>query len=190
MKTWIDVWDPLGIFWDSMDGERMSEESLVTVHVKYGEMEQTFTGNVNDVWISVNKFFGEMVPTFDIARKVTLTVDLAKLVEDFEDVIAIAPEGPEVLIGKERLTDSETLQLHLLAAYIGYRLGKLTRETMTKEELMAKLGKNMKITTTRLAELTKDGLTAKTEEGSYKITTMGIKRIQEEALPKIKAKVE
>ena len=61
---------------------------------------------------------------------------------------------------------------------------------MTKEQLAAKLGKNMKITTTRLGELTKDGLVAKTEEGNYKITTLGIKRLQDEALSKIRAKLK
>jgi len=168
---------------------QLSEETI-TVHIKYKDMEQTFTGNVNDVWVNVNKFFSELIPAFDIARKVTLTVDLTKLVEDFKDVIAITPEGPELLIPKEKLTDSETLQLYLSAAYIGYRLGKLTRETVTKEELQAKLGKSMKITSTRLGELTKDGLTAKTEDGNYKTTTIGIKRLQDEALPKIRAKLK
>jgi len=171
-------------------GEAEKVEQVITVVVKYGEIEQTFTGNVNDVWVSVNKFFGEMIPAFDVARKVTLTVDLARLIEDFKDVIAIAPEGAEVLISKERLTDSETLQLYLLAAYMGYRLGKLTRETMTKEELMAKLGKNMKITTTRLGELTKDGQIVKTEEGDYKLTAIGIKRLQDEMLSKIRTKLK
>jgi len=165
-------------------------EHVVTVHVKYGEVEQTFTGNVNDVWVSVNKFFGEMIPAFGIARKVTLTVDLAKLIEDFKDVIAVAPEGPEVLVAKEKLTDSETLQLFLLAAYIGYRLGKLSSETMTKEELAAKLGKNMKITTTRLGELMKDGFVNRTEEGNYKVTTIGVKKLLDEALPRIRAKLK
>jgi len=160
-------------------GEAKQAEHVITVHVKYGELEQTFTGSVNDVWVSVNKFFGELVPAFDIARKVTLTVDLAKLIEDFKDVIAIAPEGPELLIGKEKLTDSETLQLYLLAAYVGYKLGKLTRETVTKEELQAKLGKNMKITTTRLGELVKQGYVVRTEDGSFKIATIGIKKLQE-----------
>jgi len=161
-------------------GEAKQAAHVITVHVKYGELEQTFTGSVNDVWVSVNKFFGELVPAFDIARKVTLTVDLANLIEDFKDVIAIAPEGPEVLIGKEKLTDSETLQLYLLAAYMGYKLGKLTRETVTKEELQAKLGKNMKITTTRLGELVKQGYVVRTEDGSFKIATIGIKKLQEE----------
>jgi len=160
------------------------------VHVKYKDMEQTFTGNVNDVWVSVNRFFSQVVPAFDIARKVTLTVDLAKLVEDFKDVIAIAPEGPELLIPKEKLTDSETLQLYLLATYMGYRLGKLTKETMTKEELQTKLGKNMKITTTRLGELVKDGITAKIEEGNYRITTIGIRQLQESTLAKIRTKIK
>ncbi len=163
------------------DGELDLSESerMVEVHVKYGGVEQTFTGDVNAVWVSVNRFFGEMIPTFDIARKVTLTIDLAKLVEDFKDVVAIAPEGPELLVPKERLTDSEALKLYMLAAYMGYRLGKLPRETMTKEELAAKLGKNMKIAATRLSELTKQGNVVKTEEGQYKITTKAITQLRE-----------
>lgn len=51
---------------------------------------------------------------------------------------------------------------------------------MTKEELSAKLGKNMKITTTRLGELVKQGNVVKTDEGNYKIATVAIKRLQEE----------
>jgi len=152
----------------------------VTVHVKYGGVEQTFSGSVNDVWTSVNKFFSETVPGFDIARKVTLTVDLAKLIEDSKDVIAIAPEGPELLIPKEKLTDSEILQFYLLASYVGYRLGKRPKDAMSKEELQAKLGKNMKITTTRLGELVKQGSVIKTDDGNFRIATVGIKKLQEE----------
>jgi hypothetical protein len=151
-------------------------------------MEQTFTGDVNDVWVSVNKFFGETIPTFDLARKITLTVDLSELVEDFKDVITIAPEGPELLIPKDKLTDSEVLQFYLLAACIGFRLGKRATEAMTKEELQTKLGKSMKITATRLGELVKQGTVVKTEEGTFKIATIGIKKLQEE-LTAIKAEI-
>jgi hypothetical protein len=158
----------------------MSEVGLVTVHVKYGGVEQTFTGNVNDVWVSVNKFFSELIPTFDVAQKVTLTVDLAKVIEDFKDVIAIAPEGPEVLLPKEKLTDSEILQFYLLATYVAYRLGNRSTDAMTKEELQVKLGKNMKITATRLGELVKQGNVVKDAEGNYRVATVAIKRLQEE----------
>jgi len=163
-------------------------EQTVTVHVKYGGVEQTFTGSVNDVWVGVNRFFSELVPGFDLARKVTLTVDLAKLVEDFKDVIAIAPEGPELLIPRDRLTDSEALQFYLLGAYVGCRLGKLPSDVMSKEQLAGKLGKNAKITATRLGELVKDGRVVKTEEGSFRVSTIGIRKLQEE-LTAIKTEV-
>jgi len=165
-------------------------EGKITVHIKYRDVEQTFIGNVNDVWVGVNKFFSQMIPSFDVAHKVLLTADLPKLIGDFKDVIALAPEGPELLISKRRLTDSEIIQLYLLAAYMGYKLGHLSKDSMSKKALQTRLGKTSKITSTRLGELCREGMAIKTEEGNYKITTIGIKRLQEEALPKIREKIQ
>jgi len=44
----------------------------------------------------------------------------------------------------------------------------------------------MKITTTRLAELTKQRMVTRTEEANYKITTITIKRLQEQIQSKFK----
>ncbi|RLI44279.1 hypothetical protein DRO69_07730 [Candidatus Bathyarchaeota archaeon] len=167
----------------------MSEEKI-TVHIKYRDIEQTFVGNVNDVWIGVNKFFSQMIPSFNVAHKILLTADIQSLIEDSRDVIAIAPEGPELLISKQKLTDSEIIQLYLLAAYIGHKLGHLNRDAVSKEELQTRLGKSSKITSTRLGELCREGVATKTEEGDYKITTIGIKRLQEEVLPKIRERIQ
>ncbi|MFB0502195.1 MAG: hypothetical protein ACETVP_06945 [Candidatus Bathyarchaeia archaeon] len=165
-------------------------EEKITVHVKYRDVEQTFVGNVDDVWVSVNRFFSQVIPSFDVACKVMLTVDFQKLIQDVEGVIAITPEGPELLISKQKLTDSETIQLYLLATHIGYRLGHLSRDSFSKEELQTRLGKSSKITSTRLGELCREGMATKTGEGNYKITTIGIKRLQEETLPKIREKIQ
>jgi hypothetical protein len=165
-----------------------TRDEQITVIVKYRDLEQTFSGSINDVWVYVNKFFGEVMPAFDLIRNVILTVDLAKLIEDSKGVIAITPEGPELLVPKEKLTDSEVLQYYLLAAYIGFKLGRTTKETVTKEELSSKLGKNMKITATRLGELVKEGSVIKAEDGGYKISTIGIRRLQEE-LSAIKSEI-
>jgi len=56
---------------------------------------------------------------------------------------------------------------------------------MTREELAAKLGKNMKITTTRLGDLTKQGIVTKTEGGNHKITTKAIIQLQKENTAKV-----
>lgn len=166
----------------------MIKES-VTVHIKYQETEQTFTGDANQVWISINRFFSEMIPALQTVKKALLTVDLESLIEDCKNVIAVAPEGPVLLVSRQKLTDNETLTLQLLATYIGNKLGQ-SKDYLTKEELQAGLGKNAKITSTRLGELCREGLATKTEEGNYRITTLGIKRSQEETLPEIREKLQ
>jgi hypothetical protein len=164
-------------------------ERKVAVHIKYKDVEQTFTGSVDDVWVSVNKFFSEMIPALEVTRKVVLTVDFQSLIEDCKDVIAVAPEGAALLVPKAKLTDSETLSLLLLATHIGYKLGLLDSEAVSKEELRVKLGKSGKITSTRLGELLREGWVTKTGEDNYKITTIGIKSLQREVLSRIRAKI-
>jgi len=164
-------------------------EGKVTAHIKYKNVEQTFTGNVDDVWVSVNKFFSEMIPALEVARKVVLTVDFQSLIEGCKDIIAVAPEGAALLVPRAKLTDSETLSLHLLATHIGYKLGLLDNGAVSKEELRVKLGKSGKITSTRLGELNREGWVTKTSEDNYKITTIGIKSLQREVLPRIRAKI-
>jgi len=116
-------------------------EGKVTVCIKYKDVEQTFSGSVDDVWVSVNKFFSEMIPVLEVARKVVLTVDFQSLIENCKDIIAVAPEGAALLVPKAKLTDSETVSLHLLAIHIGYKLGLVDSDTVSKEELRVKLGK-------------------------------------------------
>ncbi len=166
----------------------MNNETI-TVHIKYRDTEQTFTGDVEQVWVSVNRFFSEMIPALQIVKKALLTVDLENIIEDCKNIIAVAPEGPVLLVSRQKLTDSETITLHLLATYIGNKLG-LSKDYLTKEELQAVIGKNAKITSTRLSELCREGYATKTEEGNYKITTLGIKHTQEETLPQIIEKLQ
>ena len=166
----------------------MTEEEKVTVHIKYQDFEQTFTGNANQVWISINRFFNEMVPALNTVKKALLTVDLEILIEACKNVIAVAPEGPVLLVSRSKLTDSETITLHLLAVYICNKLGQ-SKEVLTKEELQMGLGKSAKIISTCLGELIRNGYVIKTDDGNYKITTVGIRRFQEEVLPEIRQKL-
>jgi hypothetical protein len=168
----------------------MSEaEKRVKVHVKFGDAEQTFEGSVEDVWLSVNMFFGEFVPSFEIAQKLMLRVDLQKVVKDCEGILIFSKEGPNLLVPRNKLTDNEVLSLWLLAYHIGHDLGLIADESVGKDELQAKLGKNAKITGTRLGELVKNGIAAKMVDEEYKITVFGVNQMQKDIIPKIKAKM-
>jgi len=164
------------------------EKDKLTVQIRYKDVEKTVSGGPEEVWLLISKFFSELIPSFDVANKLLLNVDLQKLAKDCEGVVAFSPEGPNLLVSKSRLTDNETLTLWLLANYVGYRLALLKGDTVSKEELQVKLGKSAKITSTRLGELVKNGIASKVADEKYTITTFGIKQMQKEILPKIKAK--
>jgi hypothetical protein len=161
----------------------------VIVQIKYKDVEKTFSGNPEEVWLLMNKFFNQFLPSFEIANKLVLNVDLQKLTKDCENIIAFAPEGPYLLVPRNKLTDNETLSLLLLANYIGCQLGKIEKDCVSKEELQTKLGKDAKIASTRLGELVKNGIAAKTSDEKYRITTFGLVQMQKDVLPKIKAKI-
>jgi hypothetical protein len=160
----------------------------VTVHVKYRDVEKTFTAPAEEAWRLVGNFFKEFIPSFEIATKLWLSVDLQKLASDCEGLIAFSEEGANLLVPKNKLTDNEALLLWILAGYIGHKLGILETGALSKEELQVKLGKSSKITSTRLGELAKTDLVTKTTDEKFTLTTFGAAQMQKEILSKIKAK--
>ena len=167
----------------------MTEKSeKVTVHIKYKDVEKTFSAIPEETWLLLNKFFNEFLPLFEIANKLRLNVDLQQLAKDCEGLIAFSPEGPTLLVPKSKLTDNETLSLWLLASYLGHKLGMVESDTVSKEELQTKLGKSGKITSTRLGELVKSDVVTKTADDKFRVTTFGVAQMQKDTLPKIKTK--
>ena len=160
----------------------------ISVQVKYKDIEKTFSGSPEETWLLLSRFFSEFLPTFEIANRLWLSVDLQKLTKDVESVIAFSKEGANILLPKSKLTDNETLILWLLAGYLGNKLGFLDSDAMSKEDLQAKVGKSGKITSTRLGELVKNDMVSKTDDEKFRITTLGVFQMQKEMLQKIKAK--
>ncbi len=164
------------------------EPEKVTIQVKYKGAEQTFQGTAEESWLILNKFFSELVPTFEIAQELMLSVDVQALAKECTGLVAFSAEGPNVLAPQNKLTDNETLALWLLASYLGHKLTLLSSDALSKEELQARLGKSGKITSTRLGELVKNDFVSKTEGDKFKITTFGVVQMQKDIIPKIKAK--
>jgi hypothetical protein len=169
--------------------ELAEQADNLTVQVKYKGTEKTFVGKPEEVWLSVNRFFGEFLPSFEIANKLVLNVDLHKLAQNCEGLIAFSRESTNLLVPREKLTDNETLALTLLAGYLGFQLGKLDSDVVSRDALQARLGKDAKILSTRLGELVKSELVVKSADEKYKIATFGIVQMQKEIMPKIRAKI-
>ena len=161
----------------------------IEVHIKYKDLDETFSAPPEETWLLLSKFFNKFLPSFEIANKLRLSVDTQTLAKDCEGLIAFSEEGPNILVSKSKLTDNETLSIWLLASYLGHKMSLMTSDTLSKDELRVKLGKSGKITSTRLGELVKNDLVMKTADEKFKITTFGVIQMQKEILPKINAKI-
>ena len=161
----------------------------ITIQVKYKNVEKTFSGNLEEVWFSLNRFFSQFISSFEIANKLVLSIDLQQLTEECVGLVAFSEEGYNLLVPRSRTTDNETLILVLLANYLGFKLGRTDSDRVLKDELQTRLGKSAKITSTRLGELVKNGTVARTDDDKYRITTFGLAQIQKDVLPRIKARI-
>ncbi len=160
----------------------------IQVTIKYKDSEQKIQGTTEETWHLICKFYSEFIPSFDVAHKLWLNVDIQTLARDCEGLIAFSPEGSNILVPKTKLTDNETLALWLLASYLGKHLNLLDSNALSKEELTTKLGKSGKITSTRLGELVKSDWAAKTIDDKFTMTSFGVLQMQKDVLPRIIAK--
>jgi hypothetical protein len=167
----------------------INTNEIITIQVKYKNVEKTFSGNVEEVWFSMNRFFGKFISSFEIANKLVLSIDLQQLAEECVGLVAFSEEGYNLLVPRSKTTDNETLILVLLANYLGFKLGRTNSDRVPKDELQMRLGKSAKITSTRLGELVKNGVVARTDDDKYRITTFGLTQIQKDVLPRIKPRV-
>ncbi len=157
--------------------------------IKYRDIEHQFSAEPQEAWLLLTKFFKEIVPSFEIAQKLQFNVDLKELAQDLAGIVAFSIECPNLLVPKTKLTDNEALLVLLTAYNLGYRLGLFNSDSVSKETLQAKIGKNGKITSTRLGELSKNEWAIRDTNDKFKITTFGIVQAQKEVFPRIKAKM-
>jgi hypothetical protein len=113
-----------------------------------------------------------------VAKKLVLSVDLQQLAKDCEGLIGFSEEGVSVLVPRGKLADNEVLGLLLLASYVGFRLGKLSSDCVSRDELAVRLGKDAKVVSNRLGELAKSRYAAKAVDDKYKMTTFGMVQMQ------------
>lgn len=161
----------------------------IQIQIKYKGVEKQFSAEPQESWVLVNRFFADFIPSFEIAQKLSLSVDLQQLAKDLSGIVCFSDDGANLLVPKNKLTDNDALSIWLTAFYLGRKLGLVGSECLSKDELQVKLGKTSKIVSTRLGELAKGGVVQKGTDDKFKITTFGVAQTQMEVIPKIKQRL-
>jgi hypothetical protein len=162
----------------------------VHVHLKYNAVEQQFDADPREAWLLVNQFFKDFIPSLEIAQKLWLSIDLQQLAKDLNGIAAFSSDGANLLVPKSKLTDNESLSIWLTTYYLGFKLNIINNDSLSKDELQSRIEKSGKITSTRLGELTKNGLVQKCADEKFRITPFGIVQTQKEVIPRIKSKMK
>jgi len=162
----------------------------IRVYLECGELKLNFEGSVEDVIRALMEFLSKHYPSYDLIKKLVISVDLEELLKKIEGIIGISTEGAVLLIPKEKLVKQlslrERILLHLLRAYIGYQLKISDKQSLSVDELLRITGSGTGALAGRLSELSDDGFIERIGRGEYKVTTLGLKHLVEEVLPKIK----
>jgi len=161
----------------------------ITILIKYKKLDLQINAEPQEAWLLLNKFFIDMIPSFEIAQKLWINNDLEQLVKDLKGIVAFSDEGASLLAPKNKLTDNEALLVWLVAYFLGHKLGLVQSDSVSKDELEVRLGKSGKITSTRLGELVKNDFAVKIADEKFRITAFVILQVQKEVIPRIKLKI-
>ncbi|MBS7605278.1 MAG: helix-turn-helix domain-containing protein [Candidatus Bathyarchaeia archaeon] len=156
----------------------MSEKGAVKVHLEIGDLKVDFEGDSKYVFDSLLHFISQVCPNMELLRKVVYTPDLVNLINEISGLVEISSEGPMLNLNLD-LSTRNAVCLALLGAYIGNKIGKLNKDTLSVSDLSKLTGKAKKTVTNELPKLVESGLVEKVYEGEYKITELGIRRTED-----------
>lgn len=157
--------------------------SKLEVRVRLDDMEALFSGTLDDVVKAFFEWISKVYPAYEAISRIVYEPNLDRLVRECSDLLTITEGG--VILKKTDSTAEEAITLSLIGAYIGFRIGKLERESMTPAELSRTTGKALKTIYNTLASMVKQGKVAR-ESGEYKLTKLHIAKFVFELLPKLK----
>ncbi len=155
----------------------MDSDNIIVVNVSFSGLQVEFKGNPEEVGLQVNEFLNKQIPNIDLARRISVNYSTKELINMFNGVVKITPEGPRVWVTNTKLSDKDIVALQLVAVKIGKQTGKSINDSLSTSEIQYATSLNPKSVSSRLSELTKMGYIEKeaAEKGvKYRITTQGI----------------
>ena len=156
----------------------MSGQDSLRVHLEFGEVKVDFEGDVNQVTESIIRFLTGIYPNLEILRKLVYTPDVANLAAKLVGRVEITVEGP-ILVSGPDLSTRDAACTVLLGAYVGNKLGKLPKESLSPSDLARITGKAKKTISNEVPKLVADGLAERTGEGEYRLTVLGIRKTED-----------
>jgi hypothetical protein len=155
----------------------VSGETRLRVQVEYGEVKANFEGSADEVFEAALRFLTQVCPNLEIIQNIAYTPDLVKISKELVGLLRVTAQG--LIMSVQDLPANKMICLALLGAYVGDRFGKLSKDTLSSNDLAVVTEKARKTVMNEMPRLMERGYVERTSEGEYLITTLGIRRTEE-----------
>jgi flavin-binding protein dodecin len=126
-------------------------------------------------------FLSRAIPGYDAASKLLYVPQYGNLLDSLSRTLKIAPDG-QVLLSQEDLPAEKAITTVLLGAHVANKFQKRPSEELYAEEIARSVSKALKTVRNTIAELQKQGIIERAARGTYRITTSGIMKMEQELL--------
>ena len=124
-------------------------------------------------------FVSRAIPAYDAASRLLYVPEYGTLLGSLSKILRIAPDG-QVLLLQQDLPAEKAITAVLLGAHVANKLQKRPSDELYAEEISRSVSKALKTVRNTIAELQKQGLIERAARGTYRITTAGIMKTEQE----------
>jgi DNA-binding transcriptional ArsR family regulator len=142
-------------------------------------MKHTAKGTVDEVFREMLAFLSRAIPSYDAASKLLYLPEYGTLLDSLSKILKIAPDG-QVLLLQDDLPAEKAVTAVLLGAHIASKFQERSSDELYAEEIARSVSKALKTVRNTIAELQKQGLVERAARGTYRITTTGIMKMEQE----------
>jgi len=146
--------------------------------MEHGDFKHTFEGEPENVLKAISQYIAQILPAYDAASKLIYSPDYTQLLDEVSTFVNLTRDGQPILLRSDLATD-QALGVILLASQIAFKVGKKSTDEVMIEVIAKTIGKAPKTIQNMLTEMTKAGVIDRVGKGSYRLTTIGTKEVQE-----------
>lgn len=161
----------------------MKGNKKIKVTVEYGDLSYSVEGDLDTVFNSLIKWFNEVIPYYELARNLYVTIDHIKLADILTRYLRLSTDNKEIIFNEEqsqRLPLSNKILLTLGFIHLLHLLNKRDTGSATLKEISKIVVAPAKTVSSRLSELSLLGYVErdKDERGvTYRITVKGLLKL-------------
>ena len=154
-----------------------AQTKQVNIRIEADGLNFESSGPVEEILPQLIRFLSQVIPTYDLAKKLLYVPDLAGLVDRVSEYAKITNDG-RFLLTRTDLPADRAITIILFMARLTEKIGKPKESSIGIDQLAEAIGKAPKTIRNSLVSLQKTGMIERAERGNYGITQKGIMELE------------